>query len=75
MNGKLSIANFIFVSKIYIYIYNMNSLELFSGTGSIGKVAMDFGHHVISLDKDMDADIKTDILDWDYKAYDPGYFD
>ena len=53
----------------------MNSLELFSGTGSIGKVAMDFGHHVISLDKDMDADIKTDILDWDYKAYDPGYFD
>jgi len=53
----------------------MNILELFSGTGSIGKVAMDFGHHVISLDKDMDADIKTDILDWDYKAYDPGYFD
>ena len=32
----------------------MNILELFSGTGSIGKVAMDFGHHVISLDKDME---------------------
>ena len=27
------------------------------------------------LTKDMDADIKTDILDWDYKAYDQGYFD
>ena len=53
----------------------MNILELFSGTGSIGKVAIDFGHHVISLDKDMEADIKTDILDWDYKTYDPGYFD
>ena len=49
----------------------MNILELFSGTGSIGKVAIEFGHHVISLDKDMDADIKTDILDWDYKEYDP----
>ena len=53
----------------------MNILELFSGTGSIGKVAIDFGHHVISLDKDMEADIKTDILDWDYKTYDRGYFD
>ena len=53
----------------------MNILELFSGTGSIGKVAIDFGHHVISLDKDMEADIKTEILDWDYKTYDPGCFD
>ena len=53
----------------------MNILALFSGTGSRGKVAIDFGHHVISLDKDMEADIKTDILDWDYKTYDPGYFD
>ena len=53
----------------------MNILELFSATGSIGKVAIEFGHHVISLDKDMEADIKTDILDWDYKTYDPGYFD
>ena len=54
--------------KNLIQVYRMNILELFSGTGSIGKVAIDFGHHVISLDKDMEADIKTDILDWDYKA-------
>ena len=52
----------------------MSILELFSGTGSIGKVAIEFGHHVISLDKDMEADLKTDILNWDYKTYDPGYF-
>ena len=53
----------------------MNIIELFSGTGSIGKVAIEFGHHVISLDKDMEAEIKNDILNWDYKTYDPGYFD
>ena len=58
LNGKSNIAKFIFVSK-HIYIYIMNILELSSGTGSIGKVAMDFGHHVISLDRDMDADIKN----------------
>ena len=50
----------------------MNILELFSGTGSIGKVAIEY---VISLDKDMEADIQTDILDWNYKTYDTGYFD
>ena len=46
----------------------MNILELFSGTGSIGKVAIEFGHHAISLDKDMEADIKPYILDWNYKT-------
>ena len=47
----------------------MKILELFSGTGSIGKVAINYGFEVISLDKDMDATIKCDILDWDYKIY------
>ena len=30
---------------------------------------------MVSLDGGMDADIKTDIMDWDYKAYELGYFD
>ena len=46
----------------------MKLLELFSGTGSVGKVFKENGWTVVSLDRDMDADIKTDIMDWDYKA-------
>ena len=42
----------------------MRLLELFSGTGSVGKVARELGFEVISLDRDMEADIKTDIMDW-----------
>ena len=54
----------------------MKLLELFSGTGSVGKVFKESGWTVVSLDRDMDADIKTDIMDWDYKAmYEPGSFD
>ena len=53
----------------------MKLLELFSGTGSVGNVAKNFGIEVISLDKEMNADIKTDIMDWDYKIYPPHYFD
>ena len=54
----------------------MKLLELFSGTGSVGKVFKESGWTVVSLDRDMDADIKTDIMDWDYKSmYEPGYFD
>jgi hypothetical protein len=48
-----------------IEYYNiMRLLELFSGTKSVGAVASDLGYNVISLDRDMDADIKTDIMDW-----------
>ena len=50
-------------------------LELFSGTGSVGKVAEERNHLVISLDKDMPATIKTDIMDWDYKQFPEGFFD
>ena len=52
-----------FKKHLDIDIY-MHILELFAGTGSVGKVARELGHTVISLDKDMDADIKTDILNW-----------
>ena len=27
------------------------------------------------MDRDMEADIRTDIMDWDYRAYPPGSFD
>ena len=50
-------------------------LELFSGTGSVGQVFKAKGWDVISLDKDMEATIKTDIMDWNYKEYPTGYFD
>ena len=52
----------------------MKLLELFSGTGSVGKVAKDFGFDVVSLDL-KGAMINVDILEWDYKQYPSGYFD
>ena len=33
------------------------------------------GLEAVSLDRDMEADIKTDIMDWDYKTYPPKQFD
>ena len=53
----------------------MRVLELFSGTGSVGNVCKRLGCDVVSLDRDMDADIRTDIMDWDYRSYPPGFFD
>ena len=54
----------------------MRLLELFSGTGSVGEVFRERGWEVISLDKDLPADIRCDIMDWDYRgAYPPGFFD
>ena len=44
-------------------------LELFSGTGSVGKVAESMGYDVVSLDRDMEATIKTDIMNWDYQNF------
>ena len=52
----------------------MNLLELFSGTHSIGKVAKEKNYNVISLDRDLPATIKEDIMNWDYKIYPPNYF-
>jgi hypothetical protein len=50
-------------------------LELFSGTGSAGKVASELGYTVISLDRDMRASIQIDIMDWDYTDLNPRMFD
>ena len=46
-------------------------LEMFKGTGSVGKQAKKMGFQVISLDFDpiYTPDIETDVLDWDYKKY------
>ena len=52
----------------------MKVLELFSGTGSVGKVFKRMGYNVISLDLHK-ADINTDIMEWDYKKYDKDEFD
>ena len=49
-------------------------LELFSGTGSVGKVCKQIGWETLSIDIDGRADIKCDILEWDYTAYPPKYF-
>ena len=46
----------------------MRVLELFSGTGSVGNVCRRLGCHVTSLDRDMPADMRTNILDWHYTA-------
>ena len=45
-------------------------LEIFSGTGSIGKVARKLGLSVISIDIEakFKPDIITDILTYDYKS-------
>ena len=56
------------------FVYMRIMLELFSGTGSVGKVASAMGWEVISLDRDLAANIQTDIMEWDYKAYPSGYF-
>tara|TARA_R110000796_G_scaffold24722_2_gene70183 strand:- start:2219 stop:2926 length:708 start_codon:yes stop_codon:yes gene_type:complete len=63
----------------------MNHLELFSGTHSFGKVFSKKGYIVYSLDRDLGGTcpftdyksknhIKEDIMTWDYKKYDKGFF-
>ena len=52
----------------------MKLLELFSGTKSVGKVAEQLGFEVTSLDM-KNADINCDIMNWNYKVYESGYFD
>ena len=65
----------------------MKVLELFSGTHSIGVVCKERNYDVVSLDRDIGSScklnpeyvsenhIKTDILEWDYKTFEPGSFD
>ena len=53
----------------------MKMLELFAGTGSVGKVAQEMGFEITSLDRDMEATIKTDIMDWNFRELPPNSFD
>tara|TARA_R110000803_G_scaffold118460_2_gene186852 strand:- start:761 stop:1423 length:663 start_codon:yes stop_codon:yes gene_type:complete len=52
----------------------MNVLELFSGTGSVGKVCETLGWNVISVDLELPATHECDILYFDYKQYPKDYF-
>ena len=52
----------------------MNVLELFSGTGSVGKVCDKLGWSAISVDLELPATHECDIMDFDYKQYPKDYF-
>ena len=56
----------------------MRILELFSGTGSVGKIASQLEWEVVSVDitdKLGHVDIIADIMKWDYKIYPSKHFD
>ena len=55
-------------------IKNKTLLELFSCTGSVGRVAESLGYSVISLDL-KEAKVVTDILEWDYRQLKPDEID
>ena len=63
-------ASVIYKKRMVIYINIMRVLELFSGTGSVGSVCRARGMDVVSLDRDMPADIRCEILDWDFRSFD-----
>ena len=53
----------------------MRLLELFSGTGSIGRAFRSQGWEVHSLDIEPGATIVSDIMHWDYRQLPPGHYD
>jgi site-specific DNA-cytosine methylase len=55
--------------------YTMKVLELFSGTGSVGKCCKELGWDVVSVDMILPADHQVDIMVFDYKQYDKDEFD
>jgi len=50
-------------------------LELFSGTGSVGKVCDQLGWESVSVDLILPADHQVNIMDFDYKQYPKDTFD
>tara|TARA_R110000824_G_scaffold61321_2_gene163159 strand:+ start:31 stop:729 length:699 start_codon:yes stop_codon:yes gene_type:complete len=56
----------------------MKVLELFSGTGSVGKICNEYNYDCVSVDitdKLHPVTHLVDILKWDYTIYEPGHFD
>jgi len=53
----------------------MRLLELFSGTGSVGRVFRAQAWEVVSLDLDGRADITANVLDWDFTTFPDDHFD
>ena len=54
----------------------MRLLELFSGTGSVGRAFEALGWEVMSLDIMPGASITSNIMDWDFKnAENVNYYD
>ena len=55
----------------------MRVLELFAGTGSVGKWCRERGHEVVSLDIDprSEATFTCDIMGFDFMQFTPGHFD
>lgn len=53
----------------------MKVLELFSGTGSVGKCCKQLGWDVVSVDLLLPADHQCDIMQFDYKQYSKDEFD
>jgi len=53
----------------------MKVLELFSGTGSVGKCCEQLGWDVVSVDLLLPADHQVDIMNFDYKQYEKDEFD
>jgi len=52
----------------------MNVLELFSGTGSVGKVCENIGLNVVSVDLIHKSTHTTDIMNFNYKQYPRDFF-
>ena len=57
----------------------LQALDLFSGTGSVGKALSELGFYVTSVDIDPmcqggGVQITCDVRDWDYTQYPRGYF-
>ena len=62
-------------NKIAACQLNNVMIELFSGTGSVGDVAREMGWQVVSLARDMPADLQMDVREWNYRLLPPDSFD
>ena len=51
------------------------TLDLFSGTGSVAKVARRQGWGTATLDRDLPADLQKDIMDCDCSSFHEKFFD